>query len=92
VIILNFVRYQLRYRSKSFEIFHVNDQIIINADVLWVIQKLEKHSGFFVWKNLDFLDLLSVWFWFLGGKSIGDVFLLLRFFDGMANIVDHINL
>ena len=42
--------------TESFAIVHIYDQIISNADVLRVVQELEKQSSLLVWQNLYFLN------------------------------------
>lgn len=47
---------QLSNFTESFAIVHIYDQIISNADVLRVVQELEKQSSLLVWQNLYFLN------------------------------------
>lgn len=80
MIILNFIRYQLRNFTKSFEILHIYYQIVIKAYIFWIVQKLEKYCCLFIRQYLNFLYFFGVFICW--AQSICYIFLFFRFFGG----------
>lgn len=55
LVLIYFLREDLRYLAEGFQIVHVDDEVVSNSDVLWLVHELKDQGSLLVGVYFDLL-------------------------------------